>query len=341
MDLRVLDKKYKSQHNKLATHIIQSWEWGEFREEMGIKVLRYGIFENNTLKKSFQLTLHPIPLTSFSVGYLPKGPFPDKQLYDALKQIATLYKCAFIKIEPHFIDDKNLSKNIYSKFTKSPKALFTNYNFELDITPSEEDLLKNMHPKTRYNIRVAQKKGVEIKECGSAECFQNYLDLYFETTKRQNYHGHNLTYHQKAWQIMKENKFAHLLIAFYPETTNHLIPLSAWMLYKFKDTLFYPYGGSSTKYREVMANNLIAWEAIKLGKKLGLKKFDMWGSLGPNPNPKDPWYGFTRFKQGYGGKLVKYLDTYDLVQNYPIYILFTIIDKIMPLKVILLKLLKK
>jgi lipid II:glycine glycyltransferase (peptidoglycan interpeptide bridge formation enzyme) len=78
------------------------------------------------------------------------------------------------------------------------------------------------------------------------------------------------------------------------------------MLLNFKDTLYYPYGGSSKIHPEVMANNLICWEAIKLGKKLGLKKFDMWGALGPNPSPSDPWYGFHRFKAGYGGKHIEF-----------------------------------
>ena len=126
---------------------------------------------------------------------------------------------------------------------------------------------------------------------------------------------------------------ARLLIAFYQEK-----PVVAWMLSNFQDTLYYPYGGSSLEHREVMASNLVAWEAIRLGKKLKLKKFDLWGALSPDANPSDPWYGFHKFKQGYGGKLVEYIGTYDLVFNWPIYWVFTAIDKLMPLKVLLLKL---
>ncbi len=86
-----------------------------------------------------------------------------------------------------------------------------------------------------------------------------------------------------------------------------------------------------------MANNLVAWEAIKLGKKLKLKKFDMWGALGPNANPNDPWQGFHRFKKGYGGQLVEYMGTFDLIFNWPIYLIFTFIDKLTPLKIFLLQ----
>ncbi|MDP3758547.1 MAG: peptidoglycan bridge formation glycyltransferase FemA/FemB family protein, partial [Candidatus Daviesbacteria bacterium] len=117
--------------------------------------------------------------------------------------------------------------------------------------------------------------------------------------------------------------------------------LTAWMLLNFKDILYYPYGGSSKAHPEVMANNLVAWEAIKLGKKLKLKNFDMWGALGPDASPKNPWFGFHKFKQGYGGQLVEYIGTYDLVFNWPAYWMFTIIDRLTPLKIFLLRLLGK
>jgi len=117
------------------------------------------------------------------------------------------------------------------------------------------------------------------------------------------------------------------------------MPLTAWMMLNFKDTLYYPYGGSSKAHPEVMANNLMAWEAIKLGKKLGLKKFDMWGAATtPNPSRSNPYFGFHNFKKGYGGELVEYIGTFDLVLNWPLYLMFTVIDKLMPLKIFLLKL---
>lgn len=335
MDIRPITDKQKSQYNKLGTHVIQSWEWGEARKALGVPVLRYGIFEKEKLVKAFQITLHKIPFTKKYVGYLPKGPLPDKQLADALKKIGRENNCAFIKLEPN-IEIDNGQLRIDNSFLKSPKSLFTKYNFVLDLTKSEEGLLKNMYPKTRYNIKVAQKHGVKVEERIDDEAFQIYLELYFETTKRQGYHGHNKEYHKKVWQTLRDANMARILLATYylPPTTYHL---SAWMLLNFKDTLYYPYGGSSKSHPEVMANNLIAWEAIKLVKKLGLKYFDMWGALGPDANPNDPWFGFHRFKLGFGGKLVEYIGTYDLVFNWPLYLAFTAIDKLTPLKVFLLK----
>jgi len=335
MDLRPITDKQKSQYNKLVTHVIQSWEWGEFRKSLEIPVLRYGLYKNTKLTKAFQLTLHKIPFTNQYVGYLPKGPFPDKELAEALKKIGRENRCAFVKTEPDILIG-NWKLEIGNFFRISPKSLFTKYNFILDLTKSENELLKDMHPKTRYNIRIAQKHGVKVEERIDDEAFKIYLKLYFETTSRQGYHGHNKYYHQKVWDTLKQSKMARLLIATYNNK-----PLTAWMLLNFKDTLYYPYGGSSKLHPEVMANNLIAWEAIKLGKKLDCKNFDMWGALDPNASTKNPWFGFHRFKMGYGGKLVEYIGTYDLVFNWPIYLFFTLIDKLTPLKIFLLKLLKK
>lgn len=335
MDLRPISDKQKATYNKLVTHVMQSWEWGEFRKQMGLSVLRYGLYKNGNLSVAFQLTLHKIPLTQKSVGYLPKGPFPDKNLAKALEEIGKQHNCAFIKLEPN-IEISNSKSQISNLFKKSPRPLFTKYNFVLDLTQSEEELLKNMHSKTRYNIKVAIKHGVLVKETTDDKDFKTYLKLYFETTKRQNYHGHNKYYHQQVWETLKKADMARLLVAFYNNQ-----PQTAWMLFNFKDALYYPYGGSSKSHPEIMANNLIAWEAIKLGKKLGLKTFDMWGALGPNADPKDPWFGFHKFKQGYGGRLVEYIGTYDIVFDWPIYLIFTAIDKLTPVKVFLLKLLRK
>ena len=87
MDIRPIQDNQKNQYNKLVTHVMQSWEWGEARKALGTPILRYGIFEKDKLSKAFQLTLHKIPLTSKYVGYLPKGPFPDKALSEALKKM--------------------------------------------------------------------------------------------------------------------------------------------------------------------------------------------------------------------------------------------------------------
>lgn len=338
MDLRLITEKQKSIYERMATHVMQSWEWGEFRKSLGIPVLRYGLYKNGKLVSPFTLTLHKIPLVNQYVGYLPKGPFPDKNLAAALREIAREQNCAFIKLEPDVLLPTT-NYQLPATFIPSPKPLFTKYNFVIDLTKSEKELLKNMHPKTRYNIKVAEKHGVKVEERVDEEAFKIYLKLYFETTKRQNYHGHNQSYHRQVWEILKDANMVRLLIAFYRSPASDIrLPITAWMLFNFKDTLYYPYGGSSKAHPEVMANNLVAWEAIKSGKKLGLKKFDMWGAARvADPPRSDPFFGFHNFKKGFGGELVEYIGTFDLVLNWPVYITFNLVDKLMPLKILLLK----
>jgi len=171
-----------------------------------------------------------------------------------------------------------------------------------------------MKSKTRYNIKVAQKHGVQVIEDNSQSAFETYLKLTWETTERQGFYAHNQDYHRLLWETLMPTGMYHLMLAKYQKQV-----LAAYVFFVFNQVLYYPYGASTRSYREVMAPHALFWEAIKSGKKQGCKIFDMWGSLGPNPNPLDPWYGFHRFKEGFGGGLVEFLGTYDLVINPQIY----------------------
>lgn len=305
---------------KKTVHPLQSEKWAEFREKTGVKVVRF---------ESLFITIHPIPHTKYNIGYLPKGPDLNQKFLENLSILGKKENCIFIQLEPN-IELTPGKKYIYKNLYSSAHPLFTRFNFILDLTKSEEELLKNMHPKTRYNIRVAQKKGVKISEDNSDIAFNDYLNLTKETTSRQKFYAHGKNYHKLMWETLKSQKnnssddlSAHLLKATYNGQT-----LVTWILFVLGDTLYYPYGASSDKYREVMASNLIMWETIKFGKKLGLKKFDMWGSLGENPDPNDPWFGFHKFKMGYSPKLIEYIGSFDLVINKKLYFLYKIINKI-------------
>lgn len=302
---------FSPDYEKKALHPLQSWSWGEARKEMGIELLRISDGKNVC-----QLTFHKIPFTNFKVGYLPRSVFPSKEVLNFLTDYGKKNKIIFIKIEP-YVQKNNFKLQISNfKLNSSPHPLFPNWTIILDLTKTEEELLKQMKPKTRYNIRLAQKKGVIVKEMSNEEGFNIFSKLYFETCRRQKYFGHTLRYHRIVWNNLKNN-IAHILVAFYQQT-----PLAAYELFFFKDTFYYPYGGTSLKYRNLMASNLLMWEAIRLGKKLGAKKFDMWGSLPPDYKQTHPWAGFTRFKKGYGGNFVQLIGSFDLVVNpflYKIY----------------------
>jgi lipid II:glycine glycyltransferase (peptidoglycan interpeptide bridge formation enzyme) len=324
MQVREVTEKEKKAYDKVVSHVIQSWEWGEFRKQTGVEVVRLGEFEGNKLKNAYQFTIHSVPYMKQKIGYLPKGPMPNKVMVDSLSLIGKQKGIAYIKLEPDVEADKKLESRVESLgLVRAKRSLFTKYNFVLDISRSEEEILASMHPKTRYNIRLAQKKGVEVYDSVEDKDFEIYLKLYFETTKRQKYFGHTQNYHRLVWETLKKAGMARVMIAKYEKE-----PLVAWMLLNFKETLYYPYGGSSDLHRDVMASNLVAWEAIRLGKKLNLKSFDMWGALGPEPDTKDPWFGFHRFKAGYGAKHVEYIGSFDLVINPMYYQVLNAADKL-------------
>lgn len=324
MNVREVLEKEKNSYNKLVNHVIQSWEWGEFRKSTGLDLVRLGHFEGDKLVRAYQLTFHKVPMLPYKIGYLPKGSMPNGDMIRALSDLGKRKNAAYIKIEP-LEQASEKAREILLKLglVESKKSLFTKYNFIVDLSRTKEDLMASFSQKTRYNIGVAQKKGVEVYESTKDADFEIYLKLYFDTTKRQKYFGHTTSYHEKVWGILKPAGMARVLIAKYQGE-----PLVAWMLLNFGDTLYYPYGGSSTEHREVMASNLVCFEAILLGKKMGLKYFDMWGALGAEADTSDPWFGFHRFKAGYGPEHVEYVGTFDLVLKPILYNIINLADRI-------------
>ncbi len=347
MTIQSITDKQRDEFNAVATHPLQSFEWGEFRKKTGIKVIRKAFAERGKIVRSFQLTIHKFPKLNYNIGYLPKGFLPTEELLGELYKIGKENKCIFIQLEPNVkVEDgqtqiESVVRNSKFIIRNSHHPLFTKYTFQLDLEQPEEALLKNMHPKTRYNIKIAQKHSVNIVEDNSAQAFAAYWKLTEETTKRQKFFAHTKTYHTLLWETLKTAKRnshnedhddalqAHLLLANYqPPKEQQGVILAAWVLLTFHDTLYYPYGASSTEYRNVMASNLMMWEAIRFGKRHGLKTFDMWGSLGEHPDNKDPWYGFHRLKQGYGPKLVEFVGSYDLIINPYLYQLYKTADRL-------------
>jgi len=312
----------EKQWNTSVGHPLQTWEWGEFRKKMGIDVVRLIAEEKKGKTQYWQLSFHNIPHTPYTVGYFPKGPMPDQFMINEFMKLGKEKKAVYIQLEPNNISDLRLPTSDL-QLIPSHHPLFTRYTFVLDITKSEDELLKNMHHKTRYNIKVAQKHGVIIKEDSSDVAFKAYLRLSEETTQRQGFYAHNRHYHQTMWNTMRENGLAKLFTASY----NGEI-LTAWIIFCHGRTIYYPYGASSRNHREVMAPNLMLWEIVRWAKTAGYKKFDLWGAMGPNPDPNDPWYGFHRFKEGYHPELVEFIGSYDLVINPVLYKLYCLADTV-------------
>lgn len=316
----------KRNFDRVAKHPLQSWSWGEFRKKTGVELSRLAFGEKN-IEDTFQITWHRIPYTKFCIGYCPKSVVPNKEEVEVIKKEAEKKGAIFVKFEPNEKINTETEKKIMDlkkdfSWVKG-KPLFTKFTFQLDISKGEDELLKNMHQKTRYNLRLAEKRGVQIVEDNSETGFEDYWKLMEETTRRQGFFAHGKGYHHKMWQTMTESGMGHLFKAVYEGKT-----LTTWMVFILNDTIYYPYGASSNENREVMASNLMMWEVIRYGKKQGCRLFDMWGSLGPTPDLKDPWYGFHKFKQGYGAELVEFLGSFDLVVKPMLYKLYGLTDSL-------------
>lgn len=314
MEFVDITEKHKDAYSKAVGHPLQSFEWGVFREKTGLTVIRRGIIVGKKVTSAYTLTLHKVPKTKFTIGYLPKGDLPSPELLDDLKEIGKKYNCVYIQLEPNLLSvNKPEMEHLSNKYLlkSSFHPLFTRHTFVLDLKKTQEELLSEMHSKTRYNIRVAVKHNVKIEDVTNDKGFKTFLKLYEETTTRQRFYAHTPQYHKDLFDTLTHPESQlkyHILQATYRDTI-----LTSWVLFSFHDKLYYPYGASSREHREVMASNLIMWEAILLGQKQNLSTFDMWGALGENPDPTDPWFGFHKFKQGYGAKLTEYVGSYDFV----------------------------
>ncbi|MBU1016783.1 MAG: peptidoglycan bridge formation glycyltransferase FemA/FemB family protein [Patescibacteria group bacterium] len=299
--------------NKIPPHIVQSPAWGEVKTMLGTKSVR--------TKNGVQFTLHKIPMLNKNFGFCPKVS-PSEIDWNDIKKLGKDNNCVCIRFDTPNSAKGQFSEKFKKYCVKAPKNTFAQKTLFLDLTKSEETLLKEMHSKTRYNIRLAPKKEVVVKEANK-EKLPIFLKLQKETAKRQGFYIHNDHYFKTVFEELSKRDMAKLLIAYKEDT-----PLTAWLLFVYKEVIYYVYGGSSEEYKNLMPSNLMAWEAIKLGKSLNCKYFDMWGIADNPENSKDPWYGFTKFKLGFGGNIVEFEDSWDLVLEPLPYKLFNMAEKI-------------
>ncbi|NIZ18810.1 lipid II:glycine glycyltransferase FemX [Entomospira culicis] len=177
----------------------------------------------------------------------------------------------------------------------------------LNLQPDLETILEKMHKKTRYNIRLAEKKGVKIVQAPIHDVVKWY-DLYKETAKRDGITIHSLAYYQKFFQVSHQHHYypkAQLLLAYHDDD------LLAGIILLFTDThATYVYGASSNHKRNLMPSYALQWQAIQLAKEKGCTAYDFFG-LPPEPNPDHPMFGLYQFKVGFGGDIHHYMSIWD------------------------------
>lgn len=298
------------------THIMQSSEWGKFKTKMGTPAIKVG---------GIQYTKHKIPFTNNYYAYAPKVN-PNKINWLALEKSLKENNCINLNFDvPNILEGSKKEGVFKSKCVKAPRDTFATANVLLDISKPKEELLKNMHKKHRYNIRYAERNDIKVRVGTTKKDLDIFYKLLDETAKREKFYAHSKEYFEKLWESLRtENKeIAHIVIAEHKRE-----PLTAWMVFTYDGVLYYPYGGSTTKKRNLQHSMAAAWAAIELGKDKGCKTFDMWGAAEDPKDKSDPWYGFTRYKMKFGGKHVKYANSYDYVIDKTMYQLFNNANKL-------------
>lgn len=307
--------------NAQTGHVLQTWEYGEVRKAMGTSVLRIAVTENDKIKTATQMSLHKVPYLPFQIGYVPRGPVCDEEpekylqtLFSYFKELAKKYDLAFIKVEPNISlshPGKELWLQQLVQFgTRSSNPRFMNATSIIDLSKSEEELLANCRKNTRYAIRKAEKEGIQFVEVNNAaEGIDLFYGLLSQTAQRQGFQlaSRPKKYFELLWeQFYESGKDVRLFFALINDE-----PVATIFNLYSGTTAYYPYGASSTKAHGTSATEGLMWHSIMAAKSAGMTKHDLWGVLAKE-DKEHPYWGYTFFKNGFGGELVEYIGSYDL-----------------------------
>lgn len=288
---------------------LQSFEWGEFQKSLSKKVWRFEIKEKEKILTQVQVIKETFTFGK-SLFYIPFGPCFSQNLFSKgkkevlnlilkqLKRMAKREKAIFLKIEPNLSLPKMPEAVNSFKRIQPQKTLLLNLK-----NKTEEELLNQFHQKTRYNIRLAEKKGIEVIITNNLQLkTNNYLDgfykLILKTAKRDKFIPYSKNYYRK----LIEKTGAYLFSANYKEKI-----IAANIVIFFGNQAIYLHGASNYKYRKLMAPYLLQWSQIKEAKKRSCKIYDFWGI------DEEKWQGLTRFKKGFQGEELQYPQGKDFV----------------------------
>lgn len=303
-------------------HVLQTWEWGEVKGKGQWQPYRM-IIEQGEKQPVAALSLlaRRIPVLGRQIFYAPRGPVGDLTnhevmdfLFSEVRKLAREKGAIFLKIDPDVsIENHDLREYLQSRGfvaagkTEGFEGLQPKFVFRLDLTSAQETLLANFHSKTRYNIRLAVRKGVEIKENCGKEDLPIFYKILQETTARDKFLVRPYSYFEEMWDCLVPSGYLKLFLAYYQGE-----PIAGTLAYLFGDTAWYIYGASANAYRNVMPNYLLQWTMIKWAQANNCKIYDFRGVSG-DLSEDNPLYGLYRFKKGFNGTFTEFVGEYDLV----------------------------
>ncbi|MFB0535997.1 MAG: lipid II:glycine glycyltransferase FemX [Anaerolineae bacterium] len=298
-----------------CSHVLQSFEWGEFKAKYGWRPTRLLFEEGNQVRAAASVLCRQLPRFPLRVMYVPKGPlldYSDGQLLSrvlaSLEELARAQRAIFVKIDPDVRLEEKVSETLRGRGWRSSSEQIQFRNTILvDLQQSEDELLASMKAKTRYNIRLAARRGVRVR-VGRPDDLPLFYEMYAETGRRDDFIIRPFAYYRDAWGAFIEAGLACLFLAEYEGE-----PLAGLIAFRFGQRAWYMYGASTEKHRNLMPNHLLQWEAIRWAKGAGCTVYDMWGA--PDVLSEDnPMWGVYRFKEGFGGQFVRHIGAYD----YPV-----------------------
>ena len=339
-------------------HFLQTYEWGQVKAKYGWQPLYLVWDDEGKMKEESNLSsfnFHPsaaalILKRTISMGgmsarlsilYTPKGPLLDwtneplrDRVLQDLQSFAKKQGAIFLKMDPDVALGTGIPQSEEDVIDNSGQPVMTElkgrgwrYSSDqiqfkntvlIDLTPSEEELLARMKQKTRYNVRLAEKRGVTLR-IGAVNDLDMLYKMYAETSVRDGFVIRDEGYYKTVWEMFMANSqssvtslqspFAEPLIA---EVNGE--PVAAIFVFYFAGRAYYVYGMSRDAHREKMPTYLLQWEAMKRARAKGCPAYDLWGA--PDTfDESDSMWGVYRFKEGLGGNVVRTLGAWDFAPN--------------------------
>ena len=284
-------ERFLSKHS-LDGGFLQSDFWASFQDALNKKYFWVGGGEQKVL-----VIENELPIVGKYL-YIPRGPVwgenkkENQEILKKIKDLAKEQKAGWIRFEPQKKEDLKL---ISGKMFKARKNHQPAETLMIDLTQKQDEILAQMKQKTRYNIRLAEKKGVKVKVSENEKDLEVFWQLVQETAQRDGVSFHGKDYYQKMLEVIPQSNLE-LLLAYKEEKI-----IGAVLLSFYGEVATYLHGASSNEDRNLMANYLLQWEAIKRAKEKGCEKYDFFG-IAVNEN-KEKWAGITKFKKGFAPEI--------------------------------------
>ncbi len=307
-------------------HLLQSWQWGQLKAAFGWQAVRVSLEDEGRLVAGAQVLFRSSPFfPGFSIAYIPKGPVLDfehremaETLLSAIHHLARRKRAILLKIEPALPDSPAVARQLQTWGFRPGRTVQPRSTIHIDLRANLDDILARMKPKTRYNVRLAARKGVLVRE-GTAEDLPLFYHLMKVTGRRDGFAIHSRDYYETAYRLFAPAGLARLFLATYQDEV-----IAGLMVFAFGRRAWYLYGASADKERHRMPNHLLQWEAIRWAKEQGCLIYDLWGIpdavgaepekyKGTVPEHQGGLWGVYRFKQGFGGQIVRSIGAYDYV----------------------------